>query len=1525
MTSTSEQLRALLDDTAFRALESLAGADTPVSGRALARALNVSPTTALAALALLKKAGFAAAETAGRSTLWYLDERNPTIRRWLVETSGAAAAAHDEPHPRLTVVILTALGLEYAAVAAYLPDRLPARVDTTHYETGTFAGHNADWTVYLAEVGAGNTRTAAEIAAAIPVLQPDLALFIGVAGSVKPDDLCHGDVVVGERVHNLHAGKDTWTEEEGSVHLSRSGSAPAAHGAVQLARTARRSDWVSDFAPEALNARGDKPSVEIRPIAAGEVVNADHRSALMVKVRECMNDVAAVDMESWGLYDAAQRKNVAALSVRGISDCVGDKQADSDEQWQPTAVRHAAAFAFALLRHASPDDFPQGGAKTLPAGGPAAPSDPSPVEMLLRLPPPVAVAFEWAQSAAGDDAAAAVIKQLVDLDGRPATWLSRFRHRPPPLFRGEDSEPLWVLTAQYADSHEHPTASWLYEQAAQQSKDALLSGYLYCRGAIAASRANDPGDPEELLGRAESTAPAGQLLWSYFRTAIGSDVPAVIAATTAVADPLALAFPQSVQQALESPQAMNLPDEGFHGFVEELAERYPMFLEQTRLTVAVATASIVRDLLGEPAAAQLLQEELLTGLAAYGGGDAGISALRELGGPRSSNIPLELARTLCIRAAHHSIQDVNFDRDAALTRAEELAQTARDRRQSWRGPAGEALAVAAQARAASGDTRGALRSLLPPPAGTADPAEATSQAVIAAGAELAVGTGDIELALELAAKIHDPVERKLATALALTLREDSRPEATTEYRSALGELATSDRPDQQIRALLGLSMVTELNDGELARLKQLNPEMADLIRAQSLLTAAQISQAQILARRHPNSGGALQIRVSCLLSQGKTSDAISALETFATRHDDERFLVQAALLALTSAANEDAFRLAGRIASSSNPDRRKVAHEILLDLAAKRGDWETALAETHRLISDKAIAEADTSRDRSLLNYRWAQAHAYHQLRRMDDAYEVIRANPRLAPADLNQARLVVSVLRTIAPSVTQSTVPDATEDPNVITQAEVMAAVAQAAQAFPHDEELLGAAVMTAFFMPASEPNNFQLMTKARQLHQQFFDRFPDNKQFTPVPVDDNLTALREMLRTQFAPTADVALQLHHRTLAGQIPISACVSALQRSYAEALITNSFGCYILRHPDDRVSAEEVKAARQALNGTVVADTSALFLAPVTLGSATELQAHFERILVAAPQRDDIIHARTSLMMRSAGSLGWDPVSERPTFTEYPPETTERWATDAEHLAAALRNHDVVTDPPAPDDDPRHRVWSAPIWVARERGLSLVADDAVLRAVARNEGVPAFGSLQLLIALTEDGALPTTAIGDAYRRLMKAWAADLPLLGQLHDIAAQEEWQPGGYAAFLLRRPSTWMPLKSGWQRYTDLITALPEKKPEALASWCNSATFGLCLTTAPPLVPAVAAALVVWTLLAVQDPAALPPLLYGAQSAVRQFARGADLLEAVVHRLAITVRQVTPPEMVGSIVLPLLSRLEGETHAKAITHFFTMP
>jgi len=339
----------------------------------------------------------------------------------------------------------------------------------------------------------------------------------------------------------------------------------------------------------------------------------------------------------------------------------------------------------------------------------------------------------------------------------------------------------------------------------------------------------------------------------------------------------------------------------------------------------------------------------------------------------------------------------------------------------------------------------------------------------------------------------------------------------------------------------------------------------------------------------------------------------------------------------------------------------------------------------------------------------------------------------------------------------------------------------------------------------------------------------------------------------------------------------------------------------------------------------VLDTSALFLGPVIFGHATELHAHFERLLVTAPQRDDILQARTTLTMRSAGWLGWDSASDRPAFIQYDPDTTDRWASEADSLARTLGWCDVIADPPPDHDDPRHRIWSAPIRLARERGVSLIADDAALRAVARSEGVPAFGSLQLLSALVEDHILPADTLDESYRRLMSIRAAELPAAGRLCDIAEDEGWNPAGYAAFLLQRPTTWMPLSHGWREYTSLIAALPAKKPRETADWCAAAMNGLSLIAAPSTVPAISAALVVWTLLEAQDATILPSLLATAERVVRQYTPSADMLEAVVQRLVMTIRQVTPPEMVGSIVLPMLSGLEKETHARAIKHFFTMP
>jgi nucleoside phosphorylase len=1526
--STADQLKALLGDTEFRALQALAGSSAPVSGRALARALNVSPTTATSTLQVLSKAGFVVSSAEGRSRLWSIEVSNPMMHNWLHE-SNASPVHDDREHrvrPRMTTVIFTALQLEYEAVAAHLPDRRRGRVGTTRFEVADFAGEYVDWTVHIAELGMGNTRTAIEAATAISELDPDLMLFVGVAGSVKPDDLVLGDIVVAERVYDLHAGKDAWDEAEGSVHLTRALSFTAADGVVNLAKAVRRDNWAAEMpAGQALNSLGVVPRVEIKPIAAGSVVHADRRSALMEKVRRVFNDVAAVDMESLGLYEAADKTLRPALTIRGISDCVQDKTPDADREWQPKAAHHAAAFAFAVLRRAEPEDLPRPGTVKTATGDAPPAIDLSPIQLLLRLAPRVALAYEWAEPQTGPGATA-LLKDLAALGDQPATWLSRFKHRPPQDFRSPSSGPLWVMVAEFAAGHEHPAAPWFFEQAAQNCyDDAVLAAYLYCQAAMAAARDRDTDTAERMLTAAETAAPAGHRLWALYQAGLGSDNAELAQALLAVEEPLELPLPSPVLAGLGAESAPAGPDKAFAGFVEEFADCHPAFFESMRLTVTLATAAVLRETPGQIDAAQILLDHVNARFPAFRSSPASASAIAALTGPRASRTELELAKTLCVAAVDSASAISGLDRDAALTRAEELALLARGRLQDWGGPTAGALVLAAQARTLRGDIHGALAMLMPPPTGTAEPSEATSVLVIPTAAGLAAQTGKTDLALDLASKIDDPVDRRLVTALALTSREDTHREAAIEFRAALTEISSDSRGNEELQALLGLSMVATLEEDELSRLQALDPEGADMVRAKTLLSVGKIAQAQILARRYPHSDAALQIRVEALMHQGKTNDAVAALERFSTQHGhDERHLLQAAVLALHSGSTIDAERLARSVTSSTDPSRARTAREILIEAASRREDWHTVLEQTRRLTDAPEIAEADPNRKESLTKYRWAKVHALHQLRRMDDAYDVIRTEPRLEPADHSHARLVASVLRSIAPSVTQAG-PD--HSGAGITQAEILAAAIDVAQAFPDDEELVATAVMTAFTIPLSQDTNYRLLSKARQLQQQFFENFPHSNLIEQVPIQepDPVDGLREFLRARLAPVADPAHQMQQAAVNGQIPISACAAALGRNYADMLIRNSASAYVIRYPDDSINAQETAAARDALNTAVVADTSALFLATHVLPATMQLPTYFEQLLVAAPQRDDILQAKTSLSMRNSGWLGWDPRTQQPVFTEYSQDVIQSWSDQAQALAALVESCDIRPDAPADNDDARNRVWSAPIRLARELGIGLLADDAALRAAARSQGVPAFGSLHMLEVLIEDGTLPADALEQSYGRLMKLPIAELPVADRLIEIARNEQWDSHGYAAFLLSRPSTWQPLTDGWRNYTTLIRALPDKDPEATAKWCLAALRGLCLVATPPSVPAVAGMIVAWTMFELGDGSVLPLLLDEVQEQVRGFAPEADLLQEVVQRLVMAVRRITPPEAVGTIVVRLLAGLEGETHVKALKIFFTMP
>jgi hypothetical protein len=87
MATARETLQATLSDTEYGALKLLAESPDALSGRKVATALGVSPTTANDALSKLLEAGFATSRKSGRATMWQVAVSNPSISAWLEEVT----------------------------------------------------------------------------------------------------------------------------------------------------------------------------------------------------------------------------------------------------------------------------------------------------------------------------------------------------------------------------------------------------------------------------------------------------------------------------------------------------------------------------------------------------------------------------------------------------------------------------------------------------------------------------------------------------------------------------------------------------------------------------------------------------------------------------------------------------------------------------------------------------------------------------------------------------------------------------------------------------------------------------------------------------------------------------------------------------------------------------------------------------------------------------------------------------------------------------------------------------------------------------------------------------------------------------------------------------------------------------------------------------------------------------------------------------------------------------------------------
>lgn len=249
---------------------------------------------------------------------------------------------------RPRVIVFTALHLEYNAVRAHLSDVQSYDVER-NWEVGAFrTDAGVDCEVLLVETGPENARAAAVVSAALENFKPVAAIYTGVAGGLQNKGVRPGEVIVPPHVYHYGTGK-------ADTELGEFGHRPRGRSTTKRMRlAAQRIDRQDAWRGRIKGGQGDAPpSATLEPMASGDVVVKEKTSEIYKLLRLVYEDAVAVDMESGGfLASADEFPDVESAVVRAVSDLLDDKQPEADEQRQPRAAAHAAAFTFELVDEA---------------------------------------------------------------------------------------------------------------------------------------------------------------------------------------------------------------------------------------------------------------------------------------------------------------------------------------------------------------------------------------------------------------------------------------------------------------------------------------------------------------------------------------------------------------------------------------------------------------------------------------------------------------------------------------------------------------------------------------------------------------------------------------------------------------------------------------------------------------------------------------------------------------------------------------------------------------------------------------------------------------------------------------------------------------------------------------------------------------------------------------------------------------------------------------------------------------------
>lgn len=279
----------------------------------------------------------------------------PVERRYRLTEEAVTEAeqwqAKQAARPRMCAVILTALVEELGAIRNQLlatgitPAERTVANGGIYYEA-SFEGANVDWDIFASFTQASTGEAAAGAVDAILNFNPDIAMFVGIAGGIAKKGIKLGDVIAATEVFDYEQGKET---KAGLIPRTR--QLRTAFSLNQLAAfTILGDSWRDRIVSLEKDLKLEKPTVHPEPIAAGGKVIASTKAAAYDLVRRTADRAVAVEMEGSGFLGAVGRyHDVDGIVIRGASDLIDGKSKSDEEGMRKQAVANAAAFAFEML------------------------------------------------------------------------------------------------------------------------------------------------------------------------------------------------------------------------------------------------------------------------------------------------------------------------------------------------------------------------------------------------------------------------------------------------------------------------------------------------------------------------------------------------------------------------------------------------------------------------------------------------------------------------------------------------------------------------------------------------------------------------------------------------------------------------------------------------------------------------------------------------------------------------------------------------------------------------------------------------------------------------------------------------------------------------------------------------------------------------------------------------------------------------------------------------------------------------